>query len=272
MAKFRLMLGGLLLLAGSAQAGQYDGWWSGVLTCAALPDSVPVTDPNARLAFTSPITAAVSQDHVWLQRNNEHIYELLQGSVEANGTILALGKGQNRPPVGDGWVSKFTGSFTPTTALLSGNVGSHGCRVDLTRMYESAPPTPPTPVATSEPEEPVAEPEPGKLWYESPAQQHPRPKPRVVGAPASRETPPVAPQPVLAPAPQPLPVPPAPVPVVSEPLVPPPPTPTQTPEGAAANPPAPKAEPNTSGEPPPNTTTYTSTGTPVVTVPIPPRQ
>jgi hypothetical protein len=115
--------------APAVDAQAFDGTWIG-------KDSCP--DYGGMSAWSATDTATIVQNQFRLERNFPRLYELIQGTVQPDGSLVVSGQGERRDtPLS--WHDEFSGKATATTLTLMGT-RNHGrpCVIELANTQPTA--------------------------------------------------------------------------------------------------------------------------------------
>lgn len=110
-------------------AQTFDGNWSGEDSCPAY---------GRMSAWSATDRATIVQNQFRLERSFPKLHELIQGTVQPDGSLVASGQGEREdPPVT--WPVEFSGKATATTITLVGT-RNHGrpCVIDLAKTQPAA--------------------------------------------------------------------------------------------------------------------------------------
>ena len=104
------LIGASVGLTPAVHAQAFDGTWSGTDSCPPYGNME---------GWSRIVTVTIAQNQFHLERNSSTIYELIQGTVQADGSISASGQGQRRDrPLT--WNAQFSGRASATAAKLTG--------------------------------------------------------------------------------------------------------------------------------------------------------
>lgn len=124
---------------GTATAANFDGEWTGNMTCGPL-----VTKPIESPAFTSPVSMKITGKAVKLIRDTAKVVESSTGVLATNSVTLT-GDGHFKDGSGKPWGIKFSGKFLGSKFSGDGEIFSsedgfkfRECSVSLTLSGESA--------------------------------------------------------------------------------------------------------------------------------------
>jgi CubicO group peptidase (beta-lactamase class C family) len=138
MKRFFFGIGLVLTSNGTLLAATFDGDWTGTFECAASP-----TDPAKVPAYSTSFTLTVSGAAASGSRVAPNMSEVLNGTVEPQGSLRLSGTGQRKSGEGQPWTTTISGNFTGDKFAGSGGIfGSDGrqarkCAVSLTHLGQA---------------------------------------------------------------------------------------------------------------------------------------